>query len=211
METKDIVSVGFSSISLILSIGTLYLTQFRPPNVTVSTGPMIHIFYVKPEEPTIFLPVVFHNASPTKAIVYKAFLELTDTKGQHFTLKWMTSVKIDLSNNYTDIGASGPFKIDGYETIPNALRFFWYNANGGPQLDWLEGDYSIELHLWTSSTTKPTYSGFDKFHIDNEVAKLMAQKKAASDNTSRFFPLSGKSRISIYSGTNPVDFREVSP
>jgi len=206
METKDLISIGFSTISLIVSIGTLYLTQFRPSNVTVSTGPYIHIFYVKPDLPTVFLPVVFHNASPTKAIVYKVFLEIEDTTGQHFAMKWIGSVKIDLSNNYTDTEVSGPFKVDGYETIPNALRFFWLNADNVPQFDWLEGDYSLKLHIWTSSSVRPDHTTTDKLYIDKALAKMMSDKKAASDNTSRYLPLSGKSLISFSTGKKPVDF-----
>jgi len=167
---------------------------------------MIHIFYVKPTEPTIFLPVVFHNDSPTKAIVYKAFLEIEDTKGDHFALKWIGSVRIGLSNNYTDTELSGPFKIDGYETIPNALRFFWFNGEHIPQLDWLEGDYFMKLDIWTSASVTPDHSVSDKFHIDHEIAKIMAEKKAKSDNTSRFFPLAGKGLISFSTGNKSVDF-----
>jgi hypothetical protein len=199
MEVKDAISIGFSTLSLFVSFGTLYLTQFRPSNVTASTGPNIHIFYIKPNEPTIFLPVVFHNDS------HKVFLEVQDTKGQHFAMKWTASVKIDLSNNYTDTELSGPFKIDGYETVPNAMRFFWING-GGSQFDWLEGDYGTKLHIWTSASDDPNYSISDKFHIDAELAKIMAEKKLKSDNTSRYLPLQGKALISFSTGNNPIDF-----
>jgi hypothetical protein len=209
MEMKDILSVGFSSLSLVISLGTLYLTQFRPSKVTVSTGPMVHLFYITPHEPTIFLPVVFHNSSPTKAIVHRVFLEIEDTKGDHFALKWIGSVKIDLSNNYTDTELAGPFKVDGFETVPNALRFFWVNGNQNQQLDWLEGDYSLKLHIWTSSSSKPNYSAVDKLHINADVAKIMVEKKAKSDNTSRFIPLSGKSLLSFSTGKNPVNFDDM--
>jgi hypothetical protein len=208
MEIKDVLSVGFSTLSLLISVGTLYLTQFRSSNVTVSTGPNIHIFYVKPNEPTIFFPVVFHNDSPTKAIVYKIFLEVEDTEGQHFAMKWTASVKIDLSNNYTDTELSGPFKIDGYETIPNALRFFWVNG-GGTQLDWLEGNYATKLHIWTSDSVKPDSSTSDKFHIDKDLATIMAEKKLKSDNTSRYLPLEGKALISFSTGKNSIDFYKI--
>jgi hypothetical protein len=207
MAAKDILSFGFSLVSLLISLLTLYLTQFRPSNVTASTGPFIHIFYVLPNEPTIFLPVVFHNSSPTKAIVYKAFLEVEDTKGQHFAMKWTASVKIDLSNKYTDTEVSGPFKIDGYETISNALRFFW--VNGEPQFDWLEGSYKTKLDIWTSDSVEPDYSTSDNFHINKEVAAIMAEKKLKSDNTSRFLPLEGKALISFSTGKDPIDFRKI--
>lgn len=206
METKDFVSIAFSTVSLALSLGTLYLTQFRSSNVTVTTGPMIHLFYTVPTEPTIFLPVVFHNASPTKAIIYKAFLEIQDTKNENFALKWIGSVKIDLSNNYTNTELAGPFKIDGYETIPNALRFFWVNGDQNQQLNWLEGEYKLKLHIWTSSSAKPTYTHTDRLTINSEVARLMAEKKQNSDNTSRFIPLAGKALLSFSTGKNPINF-----
>jgi hypothetical protein len=167
---------------------------------------MIHLFYVKPDEPTIFLPVVFHNASPTKAIVYKVFLELKDTKGDYFALKWYGSVKIDQDNNYTNTGLAGPFKIDGYETIPNALRLIWFNGRDNQQLEWLEGDYELTLHIWTSSSVQPDYSTSDVLQINDQVAAIMAEKKAQSDNTSRFLPLQGKSLISFATGKKKVDF-----
>ncbi|SEM73617.1 hypothetical protein SAMN05443254_103479 [Bradyrhizobium sp. OK095] len=172
---------------------------------------MIHLFYIVPSQPTVFLPVVFHNSSPTKAIIYKVFLEIEDTNGNHFALKWIGSVKIDLKNNYADTEVAGPFKIDGYETIPNALRFFWFNAEGGPQLDWLEGDYGLKLHVWTSDSVSPDYSTTDKLHIDADVAKIMADKKVTSDNTSRYLPLAGKNLLSFATGKNPVDFRNLPP
>jgi hypothetical protein len=206
LEVKDVFTVGISMISLLIAITSLYLTQFRPPRVTVSTGPMIHLFYVKPDEPTIFLPVVFHNASPTKAIVYKVFLELKDTKGDYFALKWYGSVKIDQDNNYTNTGLAGPFKIDGYETIPNALRLIWFNGRDNQQLEWLEGDYELTLHIWTSSSVQPDYSTSDVLQINDQVAAIMAEKKAQSDNTSRFLPLQGKSLISFATGKKKVDF-----
>jgi hypothetical protein len=207
MEIKDVVAIGFSTVSLVLSITTLYLTQLRPSNVNVSTGPMIHIFYINKTQPTVFLPVVFHNASPTKAIVYKAFLEVVDPKGDHFALKWIGSVKIDLANEYTDTELAGPFKIDGFETIPNALRFFWANAEGAAQLDWLEGDYQTKLHVWTSNSENPDYSTADKLHISTDVAKIMAEKKERGDNTSRYLPLAGKALLSFTTGQKPIDFR----
>jgi hypothetical protein len=208
MEIKDYVAVGISALSLCLSLVTLYLTQFKPANVKVSTGPYIHLFYTKEARPLVYLPVVFHNDSPTKAIVYRAFLEIKDTKGDHFALKWLGSVKIDLSFNYTDTAVSGPFKIDGYETIPNALSFFWVNAEGLPSLDWLEGDYDLKLHVWTSDSTKPDYTVTDQLHITSDEAKLMADKKRDADNTSRFLPLIGKGLLSFSSGKKPIDFRK---
>lgn len=208
MEMKDFFAVGISVVSLLMSGATLYLTQFRPASVAVSTGPFIHIFYAKPSVPLIFLPVVFHNDSPTKAIVYKAFLEVEDTKGDHFAMKWLGSVNIDLSNSYTDVSRAAPFKIDGYEAIPNALRFEWVNADKGNQLEWLQGKYTMKLHIWTSDTVSPNVTISDTFSLNAELATIMAEKKANSDNNSRYFPLDGKGLISFSTGKRPVDFSQ---
>ncbi|WP_148287953.1 hypothetical protein [Rhodopseudomonas sp. B29] len=210
MDLKDLFAIGFSAISLIISISTLYLTQFRPAKVTVSSGPMVHLFYIQPSQPTIFLPVVFHNSSPTKAIVYSIFLEIEDTKGEHFALKWVGSVKIDLSNNYTDTSLAGPFKIDGYETIPNALRFFWVNGENMQQLDWLEGTYLLTLHIWTTANSiSPDHSVKETMVINKEVAATMAQRKASSDARSWFLPLVGKGLLSFSTGKKPIQFRHI--
>lgn len=206
MDTKDVLTISFTFIGLVVSVTTLYLTQFRRAKITASLGPLVHIYYYESDRCGIYLPVVFHNQSPTKAIVYKAFLELEDASGNNFALKWLTSNDIDKSINYSERGPAAPFKIDGFEAISNALLFMWQNHPTIQQLEFLEGSYRSKLHIWISDRVRPDVTVTERFDIDEELAAIMAEKKRTGDNTTRYFPLAGKGMISFSTGKNPVDF-----
>lgn len=206
MDIKDILTISFTFIGLVISLTTLYLTQFRRAKITASLGPLIHIYYFAPDRCGIYLPVVFHNQSPTKAIVYQAFLELEDTDGNNFALKWLTSNNIDKDINYSERGPAAPFKIDGFEAISNALLFMWHNYPTTQSLEFLAGSYQCKLHIWTSDRIRPDVTVTERFDINEELAQIMADKKRTSDNTTRFFPLAGKGIISFGTGKNPIDF-----
>lgn len=206
MDIKDVLTISFTFIGLIVSLTTLYLTQFRRAKITASLGPLIHIYYYAPDRCGIYLPVVFHNQSPTKAIVYQAFLELEDTHGNNFALKWLTSNDINKEINYSERGPAAPFKIDGFEAISNALLFMWHNHPSIQSLEFLEGSYQSKLHIWTSDRIRPDVTVIERFDIDKELATIMADKKRTGDNTTRFFPLAGKGMISFATGRGPVDF-----
>lgn len=206
MDKKDILTISFTFIGLIVSLTTLYLTQFRRAKITASLGPSIHIYYFAPDVSGIYLPTVFHNRSPTKAIIYQVFLELEDTNGNNFALKWLTSNDIDKNANYSERGPAAPFKIDGFEAISNALQFVWHNHPGIHHLEFSEGSYQSKLHIWTSDQTRPEITVVERFDINAEIAQIMADKKRAGDNTTRFFPLAGKGMISFTTGREPIDF-----
>jgi hypothetical protein len=208
IENKDLITIGFTGLGLFISLTTLYLTQFRPAKITASLGPNIHIYYHPPDGVGIYLPVVFHNRSPTKAIIYKVFLEITDTAGQHFALKWLTSNIIDKENNYIEKGPSAPFKIDGFEAVSDALQFMWFNSNP-VQLNFLEGNYCIKLHIWLSGKLRPSVTVTEHFNVSHELADIMKQKKQSGENTTRFFPLTRMGMISFSTGYKPIDFTQV--
>ena len=206
METKDIITLGLSGSSFILSFAAIYLSHFRRAKITASLGPNIHIYYYPPKMVGIYLPVVFYNNSPTKGIVRKTFLEITDTNENNFALGWRTSNEIDKNNNYIEKGPAAPFKLDGYEAVTNALQFSWYNEIGAPELKFLEGSYVLRLHIWTSESLRPNATVIERFDISEEVATIMVTKLREGDTTTRFFPLAGKGLISFATGRQEVDF-----
>jgi hypothetical protein len=206
LDKKDIFTISFTFIGLIISITALYLTQFRRAKITASLGPSIHIYYYPPDRCGIYLPAVFHNRSPIKAIVYQAFLEIEDTRGNNFALKWLTSNDIDKEINYSERGPAAPFKIDGYEAISNALQFLWINGSQLHRLEFLEGSYRIRLHIWTTNRLRPDVSVEERFDVDEELASVMDAKRKTGGNTTRYLPLAGKGMISFTTGQEPIDF-----
>ena len=189
VEGKDIFTIVVSSLSLIISMASLYLSNFRRPKTSAEIGPFIHIYYHPPDQTGFYLPVVFHNNSPTKAIVYKAFLEIIDTNGRHFALRWLTSNSIDKEMNYTETGAAAPFKMDGYEAKSDVLQFAWHNHPDLENLEFVEGSYEVTLYVWTANRTKPNISITERFDISKELAEIMHEKRSTGDNTTRYFPL----------------------
>jgi hypothetical protein len=206
LEAKDIVTLSLSGSSFALSLLAIYLSHFRRSKISASLGPNIHLYYFPPNMLGIYLPVVFYNNSPTRSIVHKVFLEISDTKDNNFALSWLTSNEIDKANNYIEKGPAAPFKIDGYEAITNALQFAWHNFPGIDELQFLEGDYTARLHVWTSTRLRPDVAVTERFEINVENAKVLAENRAKEINTTRFFPLSGKGIISFTTGNEPVDF-----
>lgn len=209
MDKKDIATLILSGSSFVLSILAIYLSHFRRAKISAAIGPNIHLYYYPPNMLGVYLPVVFYNSSPTKSIIHKVFLEICDTNENNFALSWQTSNEIDKENNYIEKGKAAPFKVDGYEAISNGLQFVWYNHEGIPELEFLEGDYIARLHIWTSTRTRPDVTVTERFTIVAENAEVLANNRRDEIAKTRFFPMSGKGLISFTRGKKPIDFTEL--
>lgn len=208
MELKDIITLGLSGSSFAISLTALYLSNFRRANITASLGPTIHIYYYPPDQTGIYLPIIFHNQSPTKAIIYKLFLEVRNPRDNNFALSWQNKIQISTKNEYKVLDGAAPFKIDGFEAVSTAYQFMWYNS-ATAELRFDEGDYEIRLHVWLSEQKRPNIVVCERFDIDASLAGLMATALKRNDNNTRIIALAGKGIISFSTGTAPIDFANI--
>jgi hypothetical protein len=152
-----------------------------------------------------YLPVIFQNRSPARGFVYKAFIVIKDPVGMHFALRWTKRISIDKDMNYTELGPSRPFNIDGYQAIADVFMFEWYDIPNA-SITFAEGAYELTLHVWTTDRQKPDVRVNEKFEITPELRDLMREKRSKSDNTSRFIPLQGHALLAFTTGFKEIDF-----
>jgi hypothetical protein len=208
MEPKDVFTVCLGLFSSVLSLLTLYLTQFRRPRIKVRAGPFLHFWHAAPDFTGFYLPVIFQNQSPTRGFVYKAFLTVKDPAGTYFAMKWTKSISIDKDFNYSEVGPSRPFNLDGYAAEADVLMFEWHDAPNAA-ITFAEGLYELTLNVWTRDRQSPDVFAREKFEILHEVQEIMRQKRISADTTSRFIPLQGHGLLAFSTGYNEVDFSEM--
>lgn len=202
-------SLVVAVLGSILSIVTLYLTQFRRPKITVRCSPAeIHFWHRPPEMTGFYLPVIFQNRSSAKGFVYKAFLTLKDPNGLHFAMRWTRSWAMDSEKEYTEIGPAKPFAMDGYAAKADILMFEWHD-NTVAKITFGPGVYELTLHIWTSERQSPDGFVIETFEVTPTVTEIMRERRRTEDPMTRILSLRGHALFAYSTGTEQVDFTKM--
>ena len=168
-------SIVVSIISLLVSLATLYLTQFRPPSLVTNIGPTIQAYHYSAGGLALIVPVAIGNQAPTGGSVERAAITLyrKDDSQQRFFMAWdrfMTYRYETTSWEPGDIAHALP--ITGQSSVVRLVRFSWEQYSR-PELELQTGEYVLVFHYWVPGEGRPktTVHGFS---VTKDMADALA-------------------------------------
>ena len=188
-----------------IAITSLYLSNFRRPDISAGLGPDVHLYHPSDGGTAIYLPVVFTNNSPTRGAVLQAYLKISHPNGKNYYLKWLEEWKISTrQSDYEYISRAKPFTIDGHSS---SFKLFWFlRPNDSNPLLFSKGKYQFTLHLWSKHQSSPTKESSETLEVSEIVEEILISRFKNNDPTTRIIHFEGKSLIASETTQDDQDF-----
>ena len=188
MSSIILIPIIISSVSLIASVLTFYLTQLKPSNISVLIGPDIAVYHaVNPELFTgVCVPMTFINTSPNMGTVFRCAVSIfrTDEPEQRFFMIWFDFLKTNADREWKHDGDAHSFAVSGKTSISKIAKFAWHEESN-PKLCFKKGSYTLVVHLWIDKNRKPKNTTFN-FHIAQSDDEVL-QKRIDSKSTDTYW------------------------
>lgn len=174
----------FSIAGLLISIITLYLSQFNKPRIkTVIDNTILMAYnYFGYEYFELQVPVSMINNSANAGVVLKCAACLVNTaSGESNFMTWQKFYKVDFATGrYAIESLALPFVIGGRSSTSKIIMFGWDQSENKIKLT--EGEYELKLYLWASSdlNVKPDKMISRKFIVNKSQIKDMNDSLAAA-------------------------------
>jgi len=174
----------FSIAGLLISIITLYLTQFNKPRIktVIDNTILIAYNYLGYEYFELQVPVSMINNSPNAGVVLKCAACLVNTGNDESNfMTWQKFYKVDFATGrYAIDSLALPFVVGGHSSTSKIIMFGWDQSENKIRL--FEGEYELRLYIWVSSdlNVKPDKMITRKFTINKSQIKDMHDSLAAA-------------------------------
>lgn len=145
-------------ISLILSLLTIYLTQFRPSQISVVLDPEIqihHADYNLGVSTGVYIPTTFINTSSRTGVVLETRISVykkTSDDHRHL-LRWREFQKV-AENGWQTEQEANSIAVKGKSAESKVIWYMWF-ADSQPELSFTEGTYNLDVYVWLNKSKKP--------------------------------------------------------
>src|SRR5262249_28989274 len=101
LSDTSLIALFISILGFLVSATTLFLTQFRPPNISTIVGPAIKLYYPHDGGFGIFLPVTFVNTSPKTGIVLRCGITIYSKAApdNKYYMEWRFFMKLESTSS----------------------------------------------------------------------------------------------------------------
>ena len=175
-----IATVG-AAVSLVISLLTLYLTNFRPPALEMIAGPNIKVYYPADGGFGVYLPVAFVNSSAATGTIYRLGISLTARKPgadvyyfewRNFT-RWSDTVGLD--------EPAHALAVSGTSAVAKIVWLTWH-GDSEPRLILQPGDYTFAVHVWTKPSGQPVTQTHE-LTVDDSVYATLEKERTNKQDT----------------------------
>jgi hypothetical protein len=187
MLWKDFVTIGISFLSLLIAVGTLFLSQLGAPSISPVIGPEILVYYPPDGGFGLYVPSTFLNDAPRTGTIIRTAIMLfrASTPEERFYMQWrgFSSLRPDAPNSYArklDESAHA-ITVPGHASITNMVWFTW-RTESNPQFQLVEGPYKLIFYYWTSVASKPN-SEEHEFFIDQYILGTLDEYRRNKKST----------------------------
>jgi hypothetical protein len=175
-----------SVLSLLVAALALFLTQFRPPRISLITGSTVGLNYQKNGEGwSLYVPITFSNSAHAPGLINRCSLVLMPPNaGQtvHY-IEWTEFRKRDEDKGrYVRDEFAGPVQVEGRSSIS---KLVWFKWRTGEQV-FSEGKYEFELILWKENEARPAIRQKHSFYVDTQGAQKLGDYKMRNAATILF-------------------------
>jgi hypothetical protein len=174
----------FSVAGLLISIVTLYLTQFNKPRIKIVIDNTILMAYnyLGYEYFELLMPVSMINNSSNSGVALRcAVCLINSNNGESNFMTWQKFYKVDFeTGRYADDKLALPFVVGGHSSTSQIIMFGWDQSENAIRLS--PGEYELKLYVWFSSNnnTKPDKMISRRFTINESQIKELKQSFAAA-------------------------------
>jgi hypothetical protein len=170
-ETKDLIILAISFISLLVSLSTLYFTQLSVARVQIMAGEHLNIGHFPHGNLNISLPVTFVNHGARTAIVRRvALLVQTPGSNEGYLLEPLYFQRIDEKGDFLHDSLPTPIGIGAKENVTKQVLFrSSYERPTEFQLT-NSGTYVFTLLGWMKNVVNPDLSDSFSIIISKEAA-----------------------------------------
>lgn len=144
-------------LSLLVSGGTLWFTQFAPADIESYVGPKLQVWYEDQNQLQLLLPVTFINRSSTPGTVRQVALTLhrDDAPDDRFFMPWDSFQRVDTSRFkwvYDEIAHA--LAVPEKASVNKVVAFHW-PADAQSRLLLQHGKYALHFHYWAGDASSP--------------------------------------------------------
>lgn len=178
-------SVGISIVSVLIAGITLFLTQLRPPQVSLYVGPSLKVYYTRGGGLSFYIPITFLNNSPRTGTVLRMSLTLfkKDASETRYLFQWRSFSKFDPgTNSWVFEEIAHAISIPGKATLAKTVWFSWPEEwEEKPILR--EGAYDVVIHRWVSENKPPIGENHELFISAKDLQTLETRRGQQNSTT----------------------------
>ena len=189
LETKDLIILSLSFISLLVSLSTLYFTQLSIARVQIMAGEHLNIGHFPEGNLNVSLPVTFVNHGARTAIVRRvALLVQTPGSSEGYLLEPVFFQRIDEKGDFLHDTLPIPIGIGAKENVTKQVLFrSSYEQPTEFQLI-NSGTYVFTLLGWIKDVVNPDVSDSFSIIISKEAATNLQDNLASKSGSTERIP-----------------------
>jgi len=159
----EFIALLISGISLLISLLVTYLSYFRPANIEMYVGGRL-LFYPAPYATVdgnvwggfgFYLPITFHNNSTRGGTIFEVRLLVQPIFNSiTYDMSWEEFAGMHPDERrFVSKSVVQPIVVRKQESVSELVQFIWTPYARPFEIE--EGDYDIQVLVWTRRTQKP--------------------------------------------------------
>jgi hypothetical protein len=187
---KDIITISMSALALIVSLFSVYWSQFRSADIKAVSGEWANTGYFN--ESKVFwlaLPVTFTNYGARTATVRKIalFIQTPDRK-KSYLLESGSFQKIGESGDFVAESVPVPIAVPPGESVNKIVQFISSTKNPSEfEIVEIMGSYEAKLLGWTTTSEKPDLQEKLTFELGSDELATLKKDRAGEPGVGRFY------------------------
>jgi hypothetical protein len=183
IELKTLIPIVISSLALIVSFTTLYMTKIAPGKVRSIAGEHINIFYLKEGNIGVTLPVSFSNiGAKTVNIQRVALLFQSQNDKKSYLFEPVFYERLTEHGGFVPESQAAPIIIPTGKTVTKQV-LFRSSIERQNEFQVRAVTYKLTLLVWIAGSVKPERT--DSFYItlsDENIKFILEQYQLVKDN-----------------------------
>lgn len=173
-------------LGFVIAAYTFIKTQLIKSKIEIIAGPSFTIYYTSDGGTGIYMPIAYINDSDRAGKILNTLIHLTlPQELGRFSMRWADFVSHDAkAKGYNHLDHSRSFSVQGQTVIDKFIWFVWRSYNK-KSLDFVPGEYSLEIEIETSISKKRNKIFKYAFKLTSEDISFLDIEKALKTNGTR--------------------------
>lgn len=146
-------------VSLVISIATFVIINFRPPKISAFLGPRFQLSNPNPEQVTLVMPITFSNLGAKVGSIIRTAVVVyhVDTPYQLYFMQWdsFANLQTQTTLQWVHEELAHVLVVQGKSMVSKNVSFAWFQNSSTSPLKFREGIYKIVFLYWTSEFANP--------------------------------------------------------
>ena len=168
----DVIPTLFSSVSILVSLYTFYVTQLRRAKLEIVAGPKVTVYYRPESEFCIYVPLSFLNSSYQSGVIHHVDLTVIKPGNKReYQMEWAAFARYNAEiNRWLLEEVAHAVVVPGRSSIHKLAWFSWRPPDKASLI--LEaGEYELKVDIWTGAKPELTITSKHQLAVPAEIVQ----------------------------------------